>query len=171
MEASMDYDQSGSGGRTKFIIGGLLIVAAIVYLIATATMGNQQYFRTVDELVNGGADYYGQSARVSGAVLGETITYDPDTLTITFEMAHMPGDQEVIDAQGGLAAVLHEATTDPTRNRLTVVYVGPKPDLLQNEAQAIVTGEMGDDGIFYAEELLLKCPTRYEEFVPEQVEG
>jgi cytochrome c-type biogenesis protein CcmE len=52
-----------------------------------------------------------------------------------------------------------------------VVYVGVKPDLLQNEAQAIVTGELGEDGIFYANELLLRCPTRYEEAVPDQVEG
>jgi cytochrome c-type biogenesis protein CcmE len=37
-----------------------------------------------------------------------------------------------------------------------------------NEAQAIVTGHLGEDGIFYADELLLKCPTKYEEAVPEQ---
>jgi cytochrome c-type biogenesis protein CcmE len=30
---------------------------------------------------------------------------------------------------------------------------------------------MGEDGIFYADELLLKCPTRYEEAVPVQAEG
>ena len=42
------------------------------------------------------------------------------------------------------------------------------PDLLQNEAQAIMTGKMGEDGVFYATELLLKCPTKYEEAVPEQ---
>jgi cytochrome c-type biogenesis protein CcmE len=51
---------------------------------------------------------------------------------------------------------------------MTVVYVGVKPDLLRNEAQAIVTGSVGADGVFHAEELLLKCPTRYEEAVPEQ---
>jgi cytochrome c-type biogenesis protein CcmE len=51
---------------------------------------------------------------------------------------------------------------------MKVIYVGPKPDLLRNEAQAIMTGHLGEDGIFYAEELLLKCPTRYEEAVPEQ---
>ncbi|NJL57955.1 cytochrome c maturation protein CcmE [bacterium] len=32
------------------------------------------------------------------------------------------------------------------------------PDLLQHEAQAILTGTLGDDGVFYATELLLKCP-------------
>jgi len=51
---------------------------------------------------------------------------------------------------------------------MTVVYIGVKPDLLKHEAQAIVTGHLGADGIFYADELLLKCPTRYEEAVPDQ---
>ena len=58
--------------------------------------------------------------------------------------------------------------SDPGRNRLSVVYEGPKPDLLRHEAQAIMTGRMGEDGVFYADELLLKCPTRYEESLPEQ---
>lgn len=171
MEASMDFNETRSGGRAKFIVGGALIFAAIVYLIATATMGNQQYFRTVDELVNDSAAMVGQSARVSGAVMGDTITWDADSLTLSFSMANMPGEQSEIDAQGGLAAVLHEATTDPNRSQITVVYVGPKPDLLRNEAQAIVTGKLGEDGIFYADELLLKCPTRYEDAVPSQVDG
>jgi cytochrome c-type biogenesis protein CcmE len=30
---------------------------------------------------------------------------------------------------------------------------------------------LGEDGVFYADELLLKCPTKYEEAVPEQIEG
>jgi len=168
MAASIEMPEGGSGGRTKFLVGGFLILAAIVYLIATATLGNQQYFRTVDELVTGGPAMAGQAVRVSGAVLGDTINWDPETLTITFEMAHMPGDQALIDDEGGLAKVLHEATTDPTRTRLTVVYIGPLPDLLQHEAQAIVTGRMDENGVFQAEELLLKCPTRYEEYIPEQ---
>ena len=42
------------------------------------------------------------------------------------------------------------------------------PDLLRHEAQAIVTGHIDAEGIFHADELLLKCPTKYEEAVPEQ---
>jgi cytochrome c-type biogenesis protein CcmE len=42
---------------------------------------------------------------------------------------------------------------------------------MRNEAQAIMTGHLGDDGVFYADELLLKCPTKYEEAVPNQVQG
>ncbi|MEW6241993.1 MAG: cytochrome c maturation protein CcmE, partial [Chloroflexota bacterium] len=83
-------------------------------------------------------------------------------------VVHVPGDNAEIEALGGLAEVLHQAVEDPTRSRIQVVYVGPKPDLLRHEAQAIMTGHLGADGIFYAEELLLKCPTKYEEAVPEQ---
>jgi len=162
---------AGMAGRAKFIIGGLLILAAVVYLIASSTQSSAQYFMTIDELNAKGDSMVGRNLRVSGAVIGDTIQYDPQTLTLTFEVAHIPGDNNEIEAQGGLAAVLNAAVTDPTRARLKVVYNGVKPDLLQDEAQVIMTGHLGEDGFFYAEELLLKCPTRYEEVVPEQVNG
>jgi cytochrome c-type biogenesis protein CcmE len=123
---------------------------------------------TIDELKAKGQSVVGKSLRLSGAVVGDTIQYDPQSLTLTFEAANVPGDNAVIEAQGGLAAVLHAAVIDPTRTRVKVVYNGPKPDLLRNEAQAIMTGHMQADGIFYADELLLKCPTRYENAVPQQ---
>jgi len=154
--------------RNKFMIGGLLILAAVVYLIASSTQASAEYFMTVDELNAEGASAINKSVRLSGAVLGDTIQYDASTLTLTFEVAHVPGDNAEIEAQGGLAVVLHEAVTDPTRERIKVQYEGVMPDLLRNEAQAIMTGKLGDDGVFYAEELLLKCPTKYEEAVPDQ---
>ena len=163
--------ESRFGGRAKFIVGGLLIVAAIVYLIFTSTKASAQYFLTVDELSTKQADVVGRNIRVSGAVIGDSIQYDPQTLTLNFTVAHVPGDNKVIEAEGGLAKVLHAAVVDPARTHLQVVYIGPRPDLLRNEAQAIMTGKIGDDGKFYADELLLKCPTKYEEAVPEQAEG
>ncbi len=158
-------------GRSKFLIGGLLILAAVVYLIVSSTQANAEYFMTVDELAAKGQSVMGRNLRVSGAVIGDTIRYDPQTLTLTFEVANVPGDQKEVDAQGGLAAVLHAAVTDPHRTRLKVVYTGPKPDLLKNEAQAIMTGRLGADGVFRADELLLKCPTKYQETLPSQAEG
>jgi len=163
--------QVSSGGRLKFIIGGLLIIAAVVYLIVSSTRASAQYFLTVNELIEKGNKVAGRDLRISGAVIGDTIQYDPETLTLTFEVAHVPGDNSEIEDQGGLAKVLHAAVMDPSRNHLTVQYTGVKPDLLRNEAQAIVTGRIGEDGIFYADELLLKCPTKYEEALPEQTEG
>ena len=157
--------------RTKFILGGLLILAAVVYLIVSSTKASAEYFMTIDELKAEGSAAVGKSLRASGAVVGDTIQYDPQTLTLTFEVAHVPGDNAEIEAEGGLAAVLHQAVIDPTRARMKVVYVGPKPDLLRDEAQAIMTGHLGEDGVFYADELLLKCPTKYQEAVPNQAEG
>lgn len=163
--------ETNSGSRMKFIVGGLLIVAAVIYLIVSSTQASAQYFLTIDELAAKGESVQGRDLRISGAVIGDTIQYDQQTLDLTFIVAHIPGDNNEIEAMGGLAAVLYEAVNDPNRERLTVVYNGPKPDLLRNEAQAIMTGQIGEDGIFYADELLLKCPTKYEEAVPEQVEG
>jgi len=87
-------------------------------------------------------------------------------------VAQVPGDNDEIEALGGLAVVLHNAVMDKSLNRLPVVYEGVMPDLLRDEAQAIMTGHLDENGLFHAEELLLKCPTKYEEAVPEQsVEG
>ncbi len=158
-------------GRSKFIIGGVLILAAVVYLIVSSTQANAEYFLTVDELKAKGSTVVDKNLRVSGAVIGDSIHYDPSTLTLTFEVAQVPGDQKVVDAEGGLAVVLHQAVIDPNRNRLQVVYTGPKPDLLKNEAQAIMTGQLGPDGVFHADELLLKCPTKYQDAVPNQTGG
>lgn len=157
--------------RVKFLLGGLLILAAVVYLIVSSTQASAQYFMTIEELNAKGESVVGKNVRVSGAVLGDTIEYDPQSMTLRFTVAHVTADNREIEAQGGLAEVLYQATIDPNRPRIQVVYHGPKPDLLRNEAQAIMTGKMGEDGIFYADELLLKCPTRYEEAVPAQSEG
>jgi cytochrome c-type biogenesis protein CcmE len=148
-----------------------LIVAAVVYLIVSSTQASAQYFLTVEELEERGTSVADRDLRISGAVIGDSIEYDPQTLTLKFVVAHVPGDNKEIEAQGGLAVVLHEAVVDPSRPQVQVVYIGVMPDLLRDEAQAIMTGQLGEDGVFMADELLLKCPTKYEEAVPEQSEG
>jgi cytochrome c-type biogenesis protein CcmE len=159
-----------SAGRAKFLVGGLLILGAIAYLIASATQSAAQYFYTVDELQAQGANAVGKGLRVSGVVLGDTIQYDPQTLDLYFTIAQVTDDTREIEAAGGLAAALELAAANPDSARIRVLYNGPMPDLMRHEAQAIVTGQLGEDGVFRADELLLKCPTRYEEGLPDQVE-
>jgi cytochrome c-type biogenesis protein CcmE len=102
--------------------------------------------------------------RISGAVIGDTIVYDEENLIIDFSIAHIP--EEFDD----LALALYEAVQNPDASRLHIhIENEVMPDLLTNEAQAILTGELGEDNIFYASELLLKCPSRYEEAAPDQV--
>ena len=152
----------------KFVIGGILILGAVVFLIWSSTAANAEYFLTIDELNAKGSSIVDRNLRVSGAVIGDSIQYDAPNLKLSFEVAHVPADNAELATEGGLAVALHEAVLDPSRSRMKVVYVGPKPDLLRNEAQAIMTGHLGADGTFYAEELLLKCPTRYEQAIPAQ---
>ena len=148
--------------QLKFIIAGLVILAAVVFLIISGTASGAQYFLTVDELLSD-PSYAGKPIRISGAVDGETIVYDGANLIIDFEIANIP--TETTD----LALTLHQAVNDPAANRLRVhVENQVKPDLLQHEAQAILTGTLGPDGVFTATEVLLKCPSRYGEAVPEQ---
>lgn len=153
----------------KFVIGGGLLLIAVVVLVATSLKGNAQYYLTVDELLGSPQGQY-TNVRVSGVVLGDTIQYDAQHQVLTFTVADIPGDNKEIESLGGLAKVLHDASVDPTASHLKVEYHDVKPDLLKNEAQAIMTGQLGEDGVFYAEELLLKCPSRYEDALPDQIQ-
>lgn len=110
--------------RNKFILGGAFILAAVVYLIFSSTQASAEYFMTVNEVKTEGASAVGKSLRLSGAVLGDTIQYNADTLTLTFDVAHVSGNNAEIEAQGGLAKVLKDAVNDPTRQHISVVYVG-----------------------------------------------
>lgn len=160
--------QSGAfwrNDRFKFVIGLVLLVAAVIYLMISGTVNNVRYFITVDELLNN-SDYVGQTVRISGAVIGDTIQYDASNLILDFTIANIPEETT------NLARTLHEAVGDPNARRISVHLENEvKPDLLQHEAQAILTGELGADGVFTARELLLKCPSRYEEDVPLQSEA
>jgi cytochrome c-type biogenesis protein CcmE len=154
--------------RKRFVFAGVVVVLAVAYLIVSSTGSAAQYFVTVDELAAMGAKAMERRLTVSGVVLGETILYDSSLPRVIFTVANVPGDPAEVERAGGLAAVLHAAVDDPAARRLEVVYDSVKPDLLTNEAQAIARGRLGADGRFYADELLLKCPSRYAEAIPTQ---
>jgi cytochrome c-type biogenesis protein CcmE len=144
-------------GRIQFLVGGLLILGAVFYLVVNSTSANAQPYRTVEEVANN-PDYVGQQITVTGAVIGSSIDYDSENLEIAFTIAQLPGEYD------NLAEALNVAANDPTRTQLAVfVENQPKPDLLRHEAQAILKGYIRDDGVFYASELLLKCPSRLED--------
>ena len=160
---------TNKNNRIKFIVGGLMLLAVVVIMVISATRATAQFFLTVNELQNADRDYSGENLRVSGAVIGDSIRYDSEAHLLHFTIADIPTDEEEIAALGGLEAVLHQAAIDPDAARLEVVYSGAPPDMLKDEAQAILTGSLQADDSFLAEEILLKCPSKYEEALPEQV--
>ncbi|MGQ9554611.1 MAG: cytochrome c maturation protein CcmE [Anaerolineae bacterium] len=157
--------------KSKFVIAGLLVVVAVIYLMVSSTGATAHFFLTIEELKAMGDKAMGRNITVSGAVLGDTINYDASRPQVTFTIVQVPGDPKEVERAGGLAAVLHAAVGNPDASRLEVVLNDVKPDLLQHEAQAIVRGRLGEDGRFYANEVLLRCPSRYEEALPAQAQG
>jgi len=138
--------------KPKYLLGGALLLMAVVVVIAQGLAGGAQYFLTVSQLRAKGPEFQNQSVRISGAIIGDSIQFDAQTLHLEFE---------IVDSAEQIGA----------QRPLRIVYEGPKPELLQPHAQAIVEGRLGADGVFQADTLLLKCPTRYEEQFPEQVQG
>ena len=150
----------GGNQRIKFLIGGILILAAVGYLVVSGMASGARYYITIDQLTSN-PSYIGQEVRVSGAVIGDSIHYDAENLIMDFTVVN------VAEPYDNLALALHEAVSDPNASRIHVHIVDqPKPDLLQDEAQAILTGKLNADGTFNASELLLKCPSRFEEAEP-----
>lgn len=149
-----------TGGRWKYIVGGILMLASVAYLLVSGTVTNTHPFTTVEQIAANPQDYVGETVRVTGAVIGrgDMIDYNQETLDLRFTIAHVPEDYD------NLAEALFIAAND-TQNATLEVFMENevKPDLLRHEAQAILTGTLGEDGVFYATELLLKCPSRFED--------
>ena len=158
-------------GRWKFLVIGVVILAAIGYLLFSSTLIGARYYVTVEDLLDD-SSMMNKTVRVSGAVDGDPV-FDPATNELHFVIANIPNDNDSIREQGGLALVLHNAVTNPDAPRVQVIAHDKEiPDLLQHEAQAIMSGKLQQvdgDYIFYADEITLKCPTKYEEDVPDQV--
>ena len=134
--------------RLKFVFGGLVLLAAIVFLVVNAMSGNTQLYKTVDEFYADQSRLVGRDLRVAGFVLGDTIEFTQiDATTSRLEF-------DIVDDVNNPGQRLH-----------IVAMNEPKPDLLQHEAQALVEGRADENGVFMANPggLLLKCPTRYEE--------
>lgn len=137
--------------KPKFLLGGSLIVSAAILLVVTSMASTMQYFLTVTQLRDRGAAVIGQGARVAGAVIFESTLYE-----LRNGEPHLEFD--IVDTEDQIGQ----------QTPLRIVYHGPKPDLLKPHAQAIVEGQLTADGKFVADNLLLKCPTRYEDQFPDQ---
>ena len=122
--------------RSKFFIGGTIIVLTVGYLIVSSIGGSTAYYLTVEEVKAKGPSE--RAVRVAGTVMGETIKWNAQELVLRFKIA---------DDSGNLA----------------VIYHGPRPDMLRDGAEAVVEGKYTEGESFEANNLFLKCPSKYEE--------
>jgi len=136
--------------QIKFILGGLLIVVLIGFLISQAVANTGAYYREVSEVLTQQSALVNKNLRVSGNIVTESITYDAPTLSLSFKISD-PKDES---------------------KQLAVHFHGVKPDQIDREgSSAIIEGSLKPNGVVEANNLLLKCPSRYEEYEEIEVEA
>ncbi|MFQ5483298.1 MAG: cytochrome c maturation protein CcmE [Nitrospinaceae bacterium] len=124
--------------KTKFVVGSLLIVAAIGYLISTTISNTSQFFLTVDELAAAGTQYHGAGLKVKGKVVQGSINRNPDDyLQVSFSI-------------------------EENNAKLPVIFQGVTPDMFEDGREVVVEGTVDATGVFHANTLLTSCPSKYE---------
>lgn len=126
--------------RTKFLIGGLLVLGPAGYLMATSIRDTGVYYLTPTELEAKLASDSG--FRSSGVRVGAKVV--PGTIT------RYPGGKE------------YAFTVTDGGRTFPVSYRGIAPDTFTDGVDVVIEGRMGADGTFRATTLLAKCASRYE---------
>src|SRR5215475_7934772 len=140
--------------KLRFVIGSLLIVAAIAYLITTSIRNTYEYYLTVNEVGARRAELGGQTLRIAGRVKPGCIAWDPSSLTLRFAMIPIPEPA----ADGAVQKVV---STDPASFNVTCVGE-PKPDMLADDRDVIVEGRLSGSGDVTATQVLTSCPSKYQ---------
>jgi len=126
-----------SGPRMKFVLGGLVIVGALVWLGFIGYQESKAYYITVEEF-----------SAMQGELHGKTVKVAGDVVTGSIDRSRAPMEF-LISSRG---------------QTLKVRYVGKDviPDTFRDESKAVVEGSLGQDGIFQARRIEAKCASKYE---------
>ena len=123
--------------KVKFIIGGVVIVAALAWLGFVGFEESKAYYITVDEF-----------SAMSGNVDGKTFKLAGDVVPGSIDRSK-PQMEFVISSRD---------------NSIKVRYVGTQviPDTFKDGSKALVEGKPGPDGTFQAKHIEAKCASKYE---------
>ena len=126
-----------TGYARYLVLGGIAVVIA---MIASTFRGSAMvYSKYVDEVATPAARarWVGRTLRVEGLVVPASIEHRPGTRDFRFRV---------------------------TRNHaeLSVTYSGIVPDTFRDCAGVTVRGVLGSDGVFRSDEIVAKCPSKYE---------
>jgi cytochrome c-type biogenesis protein CcmE len=124
-------------GTLKFVVGGLVVAVVIVVLIVSGFSGSTSEYVSIADARQ--ALVGERAVRVVGEIVPDSVAWDARNLTLAF-------------------------TIQDDTGTLPIVYHGPQPDMLVDAVEAVVVGHF-DPALdaFTAEELLMKCPSKYEE--------
>ena len=123
--------------KKRYIIGSLILVMVLGYLGFTAFQNSSTYYYTVDEILTDNELTSGQNVSVQGTVETSSIQENSSTREIQFVLTH-------------------------NNYSIPVVYSGIIPDAFQENNDAVVEGNIEQDGTFRAHTITVKCPSKYE---------
>jgi cytochrome c-type biogenesis protein CcmE len=122
--------------KTKLIIGGGIVLAAIMFLAFAGAKDSWVHYLAVDAFT-AQPEYQELRVRLHGNVAASDLTSDPSLMKAVFDL---------------------EGETSTVR----VAYTGIVPDMFQAGAEVVVEGRLDEHGIFQADTLLTKCASKYE---------
>ena len=135
------------GGRARrrrwpwsFLIAGIAIAGAVIYLVTANTSASAEYYMTIGQ-IRACSSCSTRSIRVAGTVTSNSIVKDAQSQTVRFTI------------------------TDNTQT-MPVVYSGVVPDIFRAGIQVVVEGKLGPDSVFHAQNLLAKCPSKFQSATP-----
>ena len=132
------HRRSAKASNRRFMAAGAVIAVAAVALVFVAMQGTSVYYVSISEFHNKQAatDYATKEVRVAGKVIPGSIAHTGDAVTF-----------------------LAKDKTDPGQT-MKVSYTKLVPDTFKDDAEVVVTGTY-KDGLFNANEMLAKCPSKY----------
>lgn len=134
----LDYglDDSGEGGSWGLIIGVVVAMAAIGFLVFDGLQA-ETYFFDVHDAVERGDELVGETVRVRGDVEAGSIEGKDGHIGQTFR----------ISSEG---------------ESMTIVSNGALPDSFEEDSEVVAEGVLDEHFVLEADEVLVKCPSRYE---------
>jgi cytochrome c-type biogenesis protein CcmE len=123
--------------KKRFLIGGGVILIALVYLLYLSFGSSVSYYVTVSEYFERSDELLDTNIRVAGKVADNPIEWNADDLELMFTIT-----------EGG--------------KNMPVIYKGAQPSGFKAGSTILVEGKYGSDGLFRASQIILKCPSKYE---------
>lgn len=119
--------------KARYYIGGIIIIIFLGLLFFNFTKTNIKYESDFNKVMSSG-----KTCKATGVWIKEkSFEENLDQRTFTFYLR------------------------DANNNEMKVVYKGIKPNNFEIATSVVVTGKF-ENGVFYATDVLTKCPSKYE---------
>ncbi|MCR6545118.1 cytochrome c maturation protein CcmE [Dehalobacterium formicoaceticum] len=125
--------------KKKILISSVIVIGAVFYLIMSG-FSNVKVHVSLEELIKSREEYQETYVQTEGRVLGDSVDWDASRVELTFVVTGLKDSEQT----------------------MPVLYNKPIPDNFQNATEVLVGGYYSEDGVFRAEEMVTKCPSKYE---------